>query len=786
MDSLKARLNLDYLRMRWSEDWPSLLILAALLVISTAAISVSEWADGLWILPTIAVIALVVGYLLAISIFSEISMILIGLCYAIFVVWSLVADVLLPQDFALRHSMTELARRIAVWIEGVVVEGGFSRDSVIFVTALAAVVWLLAFNAATNLFRSRRLWYAVIPPGIALLINAYYYFGPKRMDFFLIAYLFLAFVLAVRTNAVTRERAWRRKRVGFTPGVRMDFLRAGTIAIVIVIALAWSAPAASASNRLSEVWDKSINPWHRVQDTFQRLFGGVRGGSTVTADYYGGATLSLGGPINLSNATVMYVFAPQNYHYYWRSKVFDTYSANGQWASNADSRQSSEFGRLDLDESTVYALRENVQQRFELTINASRLVYSAPQPVSFASLPVTYDVISSQEGSDAFVDVTQIRSQDLLVAGDSYSAISSMSFADETSLRTAGTDYPDWVAARYLQLPNTITDRTFELAISVTAPYDNPYDRARAIEHYLRETMSYNQLVPPIPSGREPVDYFLFESKEGYCTYYASAMVVMLRALGIPSRVAAGFAQGEYDARLGAYRVAESDAHSWVEVYFPNYGWVEFEPTASIDPILRQTTPPDVIEGPESEREDLLDPGAFNREGDPLADDFTVDPAANASDLSLYEDEPFRIPAWFWWGLSTIVVAVGAFLGAWFYVEQRGLTGMTEISRSYARLNIYAPWMGIRLDESSTPAERARVLGQHLPTGEFKINQITHLYMREQYAPPPQETVEHEKANAFARQAWETLRPIFIKASTLRWLKRFAPSRRPDFTIKLK
>jgi transglutaminase-like putative cysteine protease len=90
------------------------------------------------------------------------------------------------------------------------------------------------------------------------------------------------------------------------------------------------------------------------------------------------------------------------------------------------------------------------------------------------------------------------------------------------------------------------------------------------------------------------VDYFLFESREGYCTYYASAMVVLLRLNGIPARIAAGFAQGDYDPTLGAYRVSESDAHSWVEAYFPPYGWVEFEPTASIQPILREEGVPDV------------------------------------------------------------------------------------------------------------------------------------------------------------------------------------------------
>jgi transglutaminase-like putative cysteine protease len=77
------------------------------------------------------------------------------------------------------------------------------------------------------------------------------------------------------------------------------------------------------------------------------------------------------------------------------------------------------------------------------------------------------------------------------------------------------------------------------------------------------------------------VDYYLFEAEGGFCSYYASAMAVMLRSIGIPSRVVSGYAMGSYDPEMAAYKVVESDSHAWVEVYFPELGWVEFEPTAS-------------------------------------------------------------------------------------------------------------------------------------------------------------------------------------------------------------
>jgi hypothetical protein len=78
------------------------------------------------------------------------------------------------------------------------------------------------------------------------------------------------------------------------------------------------------------------------------------------------------------------------------------------------------------------------------------------------------------------------------------------------------------------------------------------------------------------------VDYFLFDLQQGYCDYYATAMVVMARSLGIPARLAVGYATGEYDPELEAYQVTRANAHSWAEVYFPEYGWIRFEPTATL------------------------------------------------------------------------------------------------------------------------------------------------------------------------------------------------------------
>ena len=106
-------------------------------------------------------------------------------------------------------------------------------------------------------------------------------------------------------------------------------------------------------------------------------------------------------------------------------------------------------------------------------------------------------------------------------------------------------------------------------------------DRALALETYLRTTYPYTLDLPTPPYNRDLVDYFLFDLQRGYCDYYASAMVVLARASGLPARLVTGYAGGTWEAQAAQFTVTEANAHSWAEVYFPGYGWIPFEPTAS-------------------------------------------------------------------------------------------------------------------------------------------------------------------------------------------------------------
>jgi protein-glutamine gamma-glutamyltransferase len=190
---------------------------------------------------------------------------------------------------------------------------------------------------------------------------------------------------------------------------------------------------------------------------------------------------------------------------------------------------------------------------------------------SFAALQRNYLVTDTTETlKNPLRNFTAIR----------YLGISRLPPRDAAKLRAAGRNYPSGITSAYLQLPARLDRRIPELAREITKNSPTPFDKAQRIESYLRSGYAYSLNLTGKP-GQDPLAHFLFEARAGHCEYFASAMAIMLRALGIPSREVNGFLPGEYNDLAGDYIVRASDAHSWVEVYFPGDGWQVFDPTPS-------------------------------------------------------------------------------------------------------------------------------------------------------------------------------------------------------------
>lgn len=197
----------------------------------------------------------------------------------------------------------------------------------------------------------------------------------------------------------------------------------------------------------------------------------------------------------------------------------------------------------------------------------SAVFFLAPTP---RSLEGAYRLVSIDRGGGVF-------NMDPEHPLGSYEATSALANLKPADLRQAGSDYPAEVLLSYLQLP-ALDARIPRLAETIARGAGNNYDKAAAIEFYLRNNFAYTLQLPRI-LPRDPLANFLFERKQGHCEYFASSMAVMLRSLRIPARVVNGFRTGEFNDLTSQYVVRASNAHSWVEAYFPGYGWVDFDPT---------------------------------------------------------------------------------------------------------------------------------------------------------------------------------------------------------------
>nr|MBA2248350.1 transglutaminase domain-containing protein [Chloroflexia bacterium] len=180
-----------------------------------------------------------------------------------------------------------------------------------------------------------------------------------------------------------------------------------------------------------------------------------------------------------------------------------------------------------------------------------------------------------------YEDVDAVFAGQPVTSGSRYEVTGARSRVEDDELASADTAYPAWVRDRYLALPESVTPRTIDLSAQLVGGAANPLEKARVLERYLRTTITYDEQVSAPPEDADLVDYLLFERQRGYCEYYASAMAVMLRSVGVPARVVVGFYPGQFDEQQQGTVYRQKNAHAWVEAFFPGYGWIPFEPTAS-------------------------------------------------------------------------------------------------------------------------------------------------------------------------------------------------------------
>lgn len=568
------------------------LILFLAVLFSAWRLQTADWTNGLAEIRNVAIIGYLVGLAIGYSHYQRRGVIFFSLAYMLVITaWQLMGLIEFGEDQTwLLDKFSVLIGRLATDVREL--QAGRAVKDQFFVVALMCLpYWFASLYSGFHLTRQGDFLKAILPNGILMFIIQAYHYTQRDYTWMFGVYLFLALLLLSRLKYLTDRKNWIEARVQVSSESGLDITNTTFTVAAVLILLAWGIPytlPATAGGR--EFWRQTYGEVFST-NRFENIFASVDKEAQPKPRNFQ-TELSLGTRIPQSDLVVFRVFVPSSAvdlpRLYWRGQVYDQYE-DGTWQTTGEDevRREPSDGDIVIPDD-LHARRYGFT--FDILTKGQRILYTPAQPVW-----VNHDAIilfSKLPGEPAGdesspIDVMALRATPVLEIGDLYRASALISNPTVLELRDAGQDYPVWVMEKYLQVPEGFSPRIRDLASQIAAPYENPFDKAAAVTNYLRQEIEYVGLVSLPEENVDPLEYMLFESKKGFCNYYATAEVLMLRSLGIPARLAVGYAQGEPNQQKSIYVVRERDLHAWPEVYFPGYGWVEFEPTTNQDPLER-------------------------------------------------------------------------------------------------------------------------------------------------------------------------------------------------------
>ncbi len=789
-------------------DWTAAALLVSALLTASVRLDTTNWTPDLGYVESLAVMGTILGLVLGYSLFRGASAFWLASLYTLSILPMSLSRIITNEQTA-QGQLVSFWGRLSVSF-GLLVSGKPITDSIFFVTVMAILFWLVGIYSGFQLVRSRAILPVLLPSTLPILVIQYYDGYVPEHIWGLGFYFFLALMLVGRINLLNSRERWEEQHILSGSEPEFDLNKNIAVAAAVIILAAWLVPApnvilpgaASAWQSFNQPFDSArkllrvddilaaLNS-HNVVTTYNELYGDVMG---------------LGRSAGTGETELFRVQAPPNDlpRLYWRMRVYDTYE-NGSWKMlrSQNTPFNPDTGNLSWKVPTIFlnrpdALAEPGANRsvsiellaapmadftFSWRSGTSAILATPFEPV-WTSRKGTIQTVLDQGGES---DPLSWNSTPALQNGDQYLMRSLLPNPTQVELRAIcsanrGCDYPTWISAHYMQVPANIAPAYSRLALEITSGLTNNYDKAEAITAYLRQNITYSQTLPNLPSGVEPLNWFLFDGKTGFCDYYASAEIMLLRTIGIPARMAVGFAQGKSEAYF-TFSVRGMDAHAWPEAYFPGIGWVQFEPTVNQAALVRPSgevsNPAEHPHGPYNKLNNLGDNNPKN---------------SDANGLSKMTFLGLALQQWLWIIIYIIIIILVSFLG-WRLERQQPfgqripralvaiyhfyhLKNPTWVERwlrwseagaevqAFHAINQSLNWLGSVQSGAVTPLERASKLKELLPEAEPEIDILSSALEKTLFTPHPADAA----SVASALQAGWRLRLFVIRKIARRWL----------------
>jgi transglutaminase-like putative cysteine protease len=747
------------------------------ILISVWRLTITDWTDNLGYVINLAVVAATVGLALGASRFGKRAVFWLALGYTLVSIPNqLIA--FYDNDIYLGERLASVGGRLLTSL-GLFLADKPVKDPMFSIALLGILYWCVALISGYQLIRYNRILAAILPAGLVLLVIHQFDRGEAERIWLIAIYLFAALTLLARGKYLRDRVEWVERGVHVAPEIGPDLGMGALVGAAVLILLAWNLPLnLTGAPVLEKKWLDVTRPWRETRDRLGRAFDALEGKGAAERVETFRSSMGLGSRAAMGNATIFKVSVPpealEQPRLYWRARVYDHYENDGWSESPATT------GEFSPTEESLSIPDLNERKEYEFTITSfteGQAVLSLPAQPLWVSRPV--DVISFPL-ADGTRDILYLQSFPFLEPGETFRVRAAMANPSIQELREAGRDYPQWVQ-RYLQLPDDFSTRIRNFASQVTFGLTNPYEQAQTITTVLRAQMTYSPNLTLPPAGTDLVEWFLFVGKQGYCNYYATAEVLMLRSLGIPARLAVGFAQGE--AVEGTQRPGETEVteqvfniyqkhlHAWPEVYFPGIGWVEFEPTSNQAPLIRPATP--LAE---------LPPAVVPEPGEQPGPNPAVIPPGETGSPT----QTVGLSSWQTLGIWSAVFLLVAFT---FYLTNRKYALTTRAAeyilaasegrgerspawlrnaalfiladpyeRAFYPINLNLRWLGQAPEPHFTPAERAKALKELLPDASDEIDILLKEYHASQYSPKDGDLVAARRASR--RLFWLAVRTL--------------------------
>ena len=819
---LLNRLLAVLLALRPPDGWVAAGLLTLNVVVVVWSVEVADWA------PTPSLVLVMLLAVLTALLLTRIPLwtvavlpagLLVG---AGVVIWQMVAAA--PDELQIANA-AEFFDRLGLWLLAARTEG-ISVDPLPFATGLLIAAWLSGYLAGWVFFRYRNFWGVFALGAVGLLSNLT--FLPDNASIYLGIYVFTGLLLVGWVQSIRSRQRWDRQGRIYDGHLGILTASDTSLVAIAALVIAFLLPVGGQWGPANAFYSFTRTPLVSWEEDFNRLFAGLPARRPLPYRIWGDA-MAFQGTINPTDTPVLQVNSPVPLYWKARSYATYThegwlsegtvlrepgwkpeYSAPSpdqerfnvtfEVIPNYDSRSLFAGGqaiganrdiRLETFDSPRYvinadrrvgdvaALPPALREAVAGLRSAVAADHSAGAEAISAALPASF-VLESIERDDAghvlnavigeivpsAPDVLAVRAAGGHAAsGDPYQLTASVSSAEPDQLRAAGDGYAPWLWSRYIQLPTDMPPRVAELARNVTADAETPYDQAVMVEQYLKNNLAYNLEIDPPPLGADGVDYFLFESRQGYSEYFGSAMTVLMRSLGIPSRMTTGYTTGDIGAGSNLYLVSDHHSHGWTEVYFPGYGWIPFEPTPGRE--IPVAIPPEEQARRSGLPDASADAGDLPCEIEEECDDFTAlfdeedlltrGEAAEGWDTTVRAALPWVI------GLAAagLLLALAA-LALWRWL----LATPRDVSTAYRRLRRLGGLASLPFREHQTPHQWAAQLVAALPEQQSAIRQIVNAYARHTYSGrAPADHPAAADADAAITEAWKAVRfPLAVYA----------------------